>query len=100
MRSPCRHPTLTADPGHTGLVALRQAVSGLGTRVLSIADLPGDDDDVRLRKRMGVAAALITIVAPLSLPFETPNPIGWVLTLGLSAYSVLNLVVLARTRRF
>jgi len=49
---------------------------------------------------MGVAAALITIVAPLSLPFETPNPIGWVLTLGLSAYSVLNLVVLARTRRF
>ena len=81
-------------------MALRQAVSGLGTRVLSIADLPGDDDDVRLRKRMGVAAALITIVAPLSLPFETPNPIGWVLTLGLSAYSVLNLVVLARTRRF
>jgi guanylate cyclase len=75
-------------------------VAGLASRVLSIADLPGDDDDVRLRKRMGVAAGLITIVAPLSLPFETPTAIGWVLTLGLSTYSALNLAVLARTRRF
>jgi len=81
-------------------VAVRRAGFGLARRVLSIADLPGDDDDVRLRKRMGIAAGLITIVAPLSLPLEAPNPIGWVLTLGLSMYSALNLAVLARTRRF
>lgn len=69
-------------------------------RLVSIADLPTDDDDVRLRKRVGVAAGYITIVAPLSLPFETTGPVATTLGLGLSAYSIVNLAVVARTKRF
>ena len=68
---------------------------------LAIADLPGDDDDARLRKRMGAAAGYITIVAPLPLPFEAAGQ--WIavpVALGLSLYSAVNLVVLARTRKF
>jgi adenylate cyclase len=71
-------------------------------RLISIADLPGDDDDTRLRKRVGVAAGYVTIVARFgaavgaaSLPL-----IGAVIALGLSLWSVGNVVVLARTKRF
>jgi guanylate cyclase len=68
---------------------------------ISIADEPDDDDDTRLRKRVGVAAGYFTIVAPLSLPLAAPTPlIGWVVALGLSLFSAGNLAVLARTRRF
>ena len=70
-------------------------------RLLSIADAPGDDDDARLRKRAGVAAGYVTIVAPLGLPLAAPTPlVGWVVALGLSLFSAGNLVVLARTKRF
>ena len=73
----------------------------IATRLLSIADQPGDDDDARLRKRVGVAAGYITIVAPLTLPLESPaNGLGWLLALALSSYSAINLAVLARTARF
>jgi adenylate cyclase len=80
-------------------VTLRGRISRLAVRALSIGDLPQDNDDIQLRKRVGVAAGYITIIAPLSLPFEAPA-IGWVLALGLSAYSAANLAVLARTKRF
>jgi hypothetical protein len=77
-------------------------------RLISIADEPGDDDDARLRKRVGVVAGYFTIVAPLGLPAlaETPGVsaraslVGWAVALGLSLWSVGNLVVLARTKRF
>jgi adenylate cyclase len=70
-------------------------------RLLAIADQPDDDDDARLRRRVGVAAGVITIFAPLTLPLESPGSgIGWVLGIGLSLYSAANLVVLARTKRF
>ena len=70
-------------------------------RMISFADEPGDDDDTRLRKRVGVIAGYLTIVAPLSLPPEAGGPaVVWVLALALSAYSAVNLLVLARTRRF
>jgi len=70
-------------------------------RLIAIADLPGDDDDARLRKRMGVVAGYVTIVAPLGLPLGAPTPlIGWVVALTLSVWSVTNLAVLARTKRF
>ncbi len=68
-------------------------------RLVSIADLPADDDDARLRKRVGVVAGYATIVAPLALPLEG-GLVGLVLGLGLSLFSVGNLVVLARTKRF
>jgi guanylate cyclase len=78
------------------IAALRRGI----VRLVSIADLPTDDDDVRLRKRVGVAAGYITIVAPLSLPFEAAGPVGLILGLGLALYSVVNLAVVARTKRF
>ena len=68
--------------------------------LLAIADLPADDDDARLRKRVGVAAGYITIVAPLSLPLLSPVPLAWILAPGLLSYSAVNLAVLARTKRF
>lgn len=37
-------------------------------RFVSIADEPTDDDDLRLRKRVGVVVGCLTIVAPLGLP--------------------------------
>ena len=67
---------------------------------LAIGDLPGDDDDRRLRKRAGVAAGYITVVAPWTLPFTAPAPLGWALPIVLSGYSAINLIILARTKRF
>jgi adenylate cyclase len=70
-------------------------------RLIAIADHPGDDDDTRLRKRVGVAAGYATIVAPLGLPLEVQGAlIGWVLALALSVTSVANLFMLARWKRF
>jgi adenylate cyclase len=71
------------------------------TRVLSVADDPTDDDDLRLRKRVGVVAGILTIFAPLSLPPQAGwTPAANVLGVVLAAYSLVNLVVLARTHRF
>jgi adenylate cyclase len=76
---------------------LRDAV----LKVISMADLPADDDEARLRKRVGVAAGLFTIVAPLGAPAAAATPlIAWILSLGLSLFNVGNLIVLARTKRF
>ena len=62
-------------------------------RLISIADV-GDDEAVRLRKRVGVVAGYVTIVAPLSLPIQTQgHPLSWPLALGLSAFSAVNLMV-------
>jgi guanylate cyclase len=71
------------------------------TRLIAIADEPGDDDDARLRKRVGVAAGYFTIIAPLGVPLGAPTPlVGWAIALSLSLWSVANLLVLARTKRF
>jgi guanylate cyclase len=80
---------------------IRRRLDGLIARLGSIADEPADDDDARLRKRVGVIAGFATIAAPLSLPLATPTPaIGWALVLALSVSSVANLVLLARSKRF
>ena len=42
----------------------RRRVSNSALRVLSIADAASDEDDLRRRKRVGVAAGLLTIFAP------------------------------------
>ena len=69
--------------------------------LLSIADEPADEDDLRRRKRVGVAAGLLTIIAPLTLPLQVPGvPIAWVIGISLSAFSLANLIVLARTGIF
>jgi guanylate cyclase len=69
--------------------------------LLAIGDEPDDDDDMRLRKRMGVVGGYLTIVAPLAAPALADwNPIADVLAPALSLWSVGNLVLLARTRQF
>jgi adenylate cyclase len=70
--------------------------------LISIADQPGDDDDARIRKRVGVVAGYLTIVAPfgVTLTATTLPQVGWAIALALSLWSAGNLVVLARTRRF
>ena len=73
----------------------------LGLRILAIADAVTDDDDFRLRKRVGVAAGVMTILAPISLPIQAQgHPLSFVLAVALSLFSAGNLAVLAATRRF
>ena len=70
-------------------------------RLLSIAEAPTDDDDARLRKRVGIAAGLATIVAPLTLPLQAPGqPLAFVFGAALSLYSVANFGLLIRTHQF
>ncbi|MBA2382698.1 MAG: adenylate/guanylate cyclase domain-containing protein [Chloroflexi bacterium] len=69
--------------------------------LLAIADDPLDDEDIRRRKRVGVFAGYLTVLVPYSLPFQGAQlALSWPLAIGLSAYSAVSLVVLARTRRF
>jgi adenylate cyclase len=68
---------------------------------LSFADGPGDSDDARLRKRVGIVAGYLTIVAPLTVPLQAGiGPITLGLGVGLSVFSAANLLVLAATQRF
>lgn len=70
-------------------------------RLVFIAEQPGDDDAVALRKRIGVVAGYVTIVAPVAAPLVSGgHPIALVAAPCLSLLSTANLVVLARTRRF
>ncbi len=73
----------------------------IGQRLLSIADDPSDDDDLRLRKRVGVAAGVLTVLAPLSLPIQAQgHPASFVLAGALSVFSIGNLALLARSHNF
>ena len=70
-------------------------------RLIAKADEPDDDDDARLRKRVGVLAGYLTIAAPLSLPIQAQgHPLSWPLALGLALFSIGNLWLLWSTRRF
>jgi class 3 adenylate cyclase len=72
---------------------------GLLVRLLGIADEPDDDDDTRLRKRVGVLAGYLTIGAALTLPIQAMGlPVSFALGASLGVFSIGNLVVLARTR--
>ncbi len=76
-------------------------IGRLFARLLSIADDPTDDDDLRLRKRLGVAAGILTVVSPISLPIEARgHPASFALAAALAAFSIANLAVLAATGRF
>ncbi len=85
-------------------------MSGMGTasrarallaRMISLADEPTDDDDVRLRKRVLVIAGYILVVGPLQLPFLAQGlPLSWIVAATMPLVSAINLAVLARSRRF
>jgi guanylate cyclase len=71
------------------------------SHALALVDDEEDDDDLRLRKRIGVAAGYLTIVAPLSMPvLAGGHPAAVIVAGSLSVFSVLNLVVLARSHQF
>jgi adenylate cyclase len=87
---------VSASPPHSFLLSARPLA-----RFVGIADQPLDDDDTRLRKRVGVVAGYLTVVAPLTLPIQAGGtPLSWALAIGLSAYAIANLVVLARSHKF
>lgn len=70
-------------------------------RLVSIADEASDDDDLRLRKRVGVAAGLLTVLAPWTLPVQAlGHPLSYVLAAALSVFSIGNLALLARSHQF
>ena len=63
-------------------------------RFISIADEPTDNDDLRLRKRVGVVVGLLTVAAPLGVPFFGGGSlISYVMGIGMSGGCVLNLVL-------
>jgi len=69
--------------------------------LIGFADEPTDDDDLRLRKRVGIIAGYINVVGPLQLPVLSQGlALGWVVAVTMPLVSATNLVVLARTRRF
>jgi adenylate cyclase len=75
--------------------------AGTLDRLVGLADEPADDDDVRLRKRVGVIAGYILVLAPLQLPILAQgHPVSWVAALGMPLVSAANLLLLARTKRF
>jgi guanylate cyclase len=82
--------------------SLRARLSGALVRLISIADEPGDDDDVRLRKRVGVASGYVTVLVPYGVVLGAPALplLRWVVALSLSLWSAGNLLVLAQTKRF
>src|SRR5512143_404421 len=89
------------EPAVASRPPVRQRLGLALVRLIAIADRADDDDDARLRKRVGVTAGYFTIVAPLGVPFGAQTPIvGWAVALALSLWSVANLAVLARTKRF
>jgi guanylate cyclase len=70
-------------------------------RLISIGDEPTDDDDLRLRKRVGVVAGYILVVGALALPVMAQGlAVSWAVALTLPLVMSVNLAVLARTRRF
>lgn len=74
---------------------------GLIGRLIGLADEPTDDDDLRLRKRVLVIAGYVLVVAPLQLPVLSQGlPLGWVVAVMMPLVSAINLLLLARTRRF
>jgi guanylate cyclase len=78
-----------------------QRLRSFRDRLLDLADEPSDDDDVRLRKRVGVVAGYIGVVLPLQLPgLAQGHPLAWWIAMTMPLVSATNLAVLARTRRF
>jgi class 3 adenylate cyclase len=83
------------------LTRTRGRIGAAFNRVLSLAQDDRDDDDLRMRKRIGVAAGCMTVIAPLTVPvLARGDPLAVVIGVSLSVFSVVNLAVLARTRKF
>ncbi len=87
--------------GAEGRGPFRHGLGALLHRLIGFADDPADDDDVRLRKHVGVVAGYINVLLPLQLPVLAQGlPLSWAVALTMPLVSAVNLAVLARTRRF
>jgi len=83
------------------MVGVKVGLRALAHRLISIADEPTDDDDLRLRKRVGVATGYVIGIGGLLLPVMAQGlALSWVVALTMSPVSAINLGVLARTKRF
>lgn len=81
--------------------SLRHQLAEVGQHLLGFADEPADDDDLRLRKRVGIVAGYINALAAVQLPVLAQGlPLSWAVAVTMPLVSVINLLVLARTRRF
>lgn len=75
------------------------------TRAVSLADDPGDSDDLRLRKRVGIAIGYIAVatsamrVIGLAVVGEN-SPAVWAVSLVFTIVMGSNLIFVARTRQF
>ncbi|MEK6190750.1 MAG: adenylate/guanylate cyclase domain-containing protein [Chloroflexota bacterium] len=75
------------------------------TRAVSLADDPADDDDLRLRKRVGIAIGYVAIATSLVrlvalAAVGEDNPVIWGVSVGFVTVMAANLAFVARTRRF
>src|SRR6266540_2537206 len=86
------------DPKHSA--SYMQRLGARLHRFIEIADEPSDDDDLRLRKRVGVIVGYTAVIAPLGLPYFQGRMAALAGALALAAISIGNLALLARTRRF
>ena len=69
--------------------------------LIGIADAPTDDDDLRLRKRVGIVAGYAIIIAALQLPLLARGlPLSWAVAVALPAINATNRLLLARSKRF
>jgi adenylate cyclase len=81
--------------------SVEHQLGAMSKRWIGVADEPTDDDDLRLRKRVGVVAGYIGVLAPLQLPLLGQGlALSWAVALTMPVVSAFNLLVLARTRRF
>ena len=81
--------------------SLGRQLGAIWQRLIGLADEPTDDDDLRLRKRVGVIGGWMLVVLPLSLPVMAQGlTLSSFVALALPLAMSINLVVLARTRRF
>ena len=81
--------------------SIAQSVGRFINRLLSVADEPADDDDLRLRKHVGVAAGLVIGIGALQLPLMAQGlPVSWAVALTMAPISLANVALLASTKRF
>ncbi len=86
-------------PGRNSPIGRR--LTGWIDVLLGVGDEPTDDDDIRLRKRVAIAAGIVLVIAPLQLPILAQGlPVGWFAAVAMPLVNATNLLVLARTHRF
>jgi hypothetical protein len=74
------------------------------TRAVSLADDPADDDDLRLRKRVGIAIGYVAVAISLFrlvglAAVGEDNPVIWGVSVGFATIMAANLAFVAASSR-